>query len=357
MSFVQSDTTTKGTWKNTYGGDGYNTINDVVKYPTYAQVNVVGNSSSTWAASTTDVRGLQKTSVSDRIAARWDTSSFFSIDVNLTDGLTHRVAIYGVDWDGSNRQQRVDVVDWATNVLLESRSMSSFNGGQYLVWNVRGRVKFIVNKVAGKSAVVSGIYFGGAAPSGTPTPTPTPTPSSGAPQVTLTVPPNGAVFVAGDNVTLAATATDSNGVAKVEFYQGSNLIATDTTSPYSVVWNNVPKGNYNLTAKATDTTGVTGTSAVVSITVTNSPNSVGRAKHRAGSLVTQTQALSYEGAADSSNVSNIALASDIALLTADIEQAYSEFEVKQIHLEQRCLRSTRSSGLRSCSARRRAVSL
>jgi uncharacterized protein (TIGR03437 family) len=55
---------------------------------------------------------------------------------------------------------------------------------------------------------------------------------------------------------------------------------------------------------------------------------VNRAKGRAGSLVTQTQALSYEGAADPTNVSNTALASDIALLSADIEQAYSEFQVE-----------------------------
>jgi uncharacterized protein (TIGR03437 family) len=206
--------------------------------------------------------------------------------------------------------------------------MASFNGGQYLVWNVRGRVKFIVNKVGGKSAVVSGIYFGGAAPSPTPSPTPTPTP--GAPQVSLTVPPNGSVFVAGDNITLAATATDSNGIAKVEFYQGTTLIGTDTTSPYSFVWNNVSKGSYNLTAKATDNVGVSATSAIVSITVTNSPNSVNRAKNRAGTLVNQTQALSYDGAADSGNVSNAALASDIMLLTADIEQAYSEFEVEAV---------------------------
>ncbi|HZI48858.1 MAG TPA: Ig-like domain-containing protein, partial [Pyrinomonadaceae bacterium] len=224
------------------------------------------------------------------------------------------------------RQQRVDVVDWATNVLLDSRSMSSFNGGQYLVWNVRGRVKFIVNKVAGKGAVVSGIYFGGAAPSGTPTPTPTPTP--GAPQVALTVPPTGATFVAGDNITMTATATDANGISKVEFYQGSNLIGTDTSSPYSIVWNSVSKGSYNLTAKATDTTGLSSTSSIVSITVTNSPNSVKNARNRAGSLVTQTQSLSYAGAADGGNLSNTALASDIALLTADIEQAYSEFEVE-----------------------------
>jgi uncharacterized protein (TIGR03437 family) len=328
LSFVQVDRTTKGTWKNTYGGDGYNTINDTLQYPAYAQVSVVGNSSPTWVASTTDVRALQKMNATDRIAARWDSGSFFTMDVNLTDGLTHRVALYAVDWDGNNRQQRIDVVDWATNVLLDTRNMSSFNGGQYLVWDVRGRVKFIVNKAGGKSAVISGIYFGGAAPSSTPAPTPTPTPAPGAPQVTLTVPANGSIFVAGENITLAATATDPDGVSKVEFYQGTNLIGTDTSSPYSIVWNNAPKGNYNLTAKATDNTGLSSTSAVVSMTVTNSPNSVNRARGHAGSLATQTQSLTYAGAADSGTVSNTALASEITLLTGEIEQAYSEFQLE-----------------------------
>jgi uncharacterized protein (TIGR03437 family) len=328
LSFVQFDSTTKGSWKNIYGGDGFNTVNDTSRYPSYAQVNVVGNTSATWAASTTDTRALQKMSGSDRIAARWESSSFFTVDVNFTDGLTHRIAIYAVDWDGSNRQQRVDVVDWATNVLLDSRSMASFNGGQYLVWNLRGRVKFIVNKLGGRPAVVSGLYFGGASPSSTPTPTPTPTPAPGAPQVTLTVPASGSIFVAGDNITLAATASDPDGVSKVEFYQGTNLIATDTSNPYSVVWNNVAKGNYNLTAKATDTKGLSSTSAVVSITVTNSPNSVNRAKGHANSLVTQTQSQTYAGAADTNTVSDTALASDIAILTADIEQAYSEFQLE-----------------------------
>src|SRR5678816_215146 len=102
------------------------------------------------------------------------------------------------------------------------------------VWDVRGRVKFIVNKVAGKSAVMSGIYFGGAAPSSTPSPTPTPTPTPGSPQVTLTVPTTGSTFVAGDNITLTATASDANGISKVEFYQGTTLLGTDTSSPYSV---------------------------------------------------------------------------------------------------------------------------
>ena len=237
---MKVDTTTKGNWKNVYGGDGYNTVNDIVQYPSWAQVGVTGYTAPTWMSSTTDSRALQKANANDRVAARWESSSFFTIDVNLTDNQTHRVAIYGLDWDGNNRSQRVDVVDWATNALLDSRTISSFNGGQYLVWDVRGRVKLIVTKTGAKTAVVSGIYFGGAAPSATPTPTPSPSPSPGTntpPQVVLTVPSNGSIFVAGMDITMAANASDSDGtVSKVEFFQGTTLVGTDTTAPYSAVW-------------------------------------------------------------------------------------------------------------------------
>ena len=129
-------------------------------------------------ASTTDVRGLQKAVASDRIAARWDANSFFTIDLNLTDDASHRIAIYALDWDGNNRSQRVDVFDWATDALLDSRTISSFNAGEYLVWDIRGHVRITVNKISGKSAVVSGLYFGGPVPTPTPTPNPTPTPTA-----------------------------------------------------------------------------------------------------------------------------------------------------------------------------------
>jgi chitinase len=111
----------------------------------------------------------------------------------------------------------------------------------------------------------------------------------------LTVPPNGA-FVAGTDITLAATATDANGfVTKVDFYRGTTLIGTDTSSPYSVAWTNPQKGNYDLTAKATDNSGLSTTSAVVSINVTNSPNSVNRARGHANSLITEAQTLESYG--------------------------------------------------------------
>jgi predicted phage tail protein len=70
------------------------------------------------------------------------------------------------------------------------------------------------------------------------------------------------------STTVAAVATDANGsVARVDFYAGSTLLGSDTTSPYSVNWSNVPAGSYLLTARATDNTGASTMSAGVNVTV------------------------------------------------------------------------------------------
>jgi len=91
------------------------------------------------------------------------------------------------------------------------------------------------------------------------------------PSVSITSPAQGASFTAPVNITIRASASDSDGtVTRVEFYRGSTLIGSDTTSPYAVTWNGATAGSYTLTAKAIDNGGVSGTSAAVSITV-NSP--------------------------------------------------------------------------------------
>lgn len=87
------------------------------------------------------------------------------------------------------------------------------------------------------------------------------------PAVTLTSPAAGQVFTAPATITLAATASDPNGVARVDFYRGSTLIGSDTMAPYTLEWANVPVGSYSLTATATDTLGAVGTSAAVSVSV------------------------------------------------------------------------------------------
>lgn len=88
------------------------------------------------------------------------------------------------------------------------------------------------------------------------------------PATNLTAPAAGATYTAPATINLTATATDSDGsVTKVEFYNGSTLLGSDSSSPYAYSWTNVPTGTYSLTARATDNTGATGDSPAVVVTV------------------------------------------------------------------------------------------
>jgi subtilisin family serine protease len=158
-AFVKTDTTTQGGWKSAYGADGYNVINDTANYPGYVTVTPAGFNSYIWASSTGDVRGLQKATQSDRLAACWYTFGASTIDVNFKDQSAHQVALYLLDWDVAQRVEKVDILD-ASNNLLDTRTVTSFSGGQYLVWNLSGHVIIRITN-ASVNAVVSGIFFGG----------------------------------------------------------------------------------------------------------------------------------------------------------------------------------------------------
>ena len=68
------------------------------------------------------------------------------------------------------------------------------------------------------------------------------------PTVSIVAPANGAVIPVPANLTITATANDSDGsVVKVEFFQGAAKLGERTASPYSIVWSNVTAGSYSLT--------------------------------------------------------------------------------------------------------------
>jgi hypothetical protein len=101
------------------------------------------------------------------------------------------------------------------------------------------------------------------------------TPLNQPPSVSLTSPATGATFIAQALITLSATASDADGtISRVDFYSGSTLIESDTSSPYTVAWANVVAGNYALTAVARDNGGATTVSSTrdIMVTVQSLPN-------------------------------------------------------------------------------------
>lgn len=115
------------------------------------------------------------------------------------------------------------------------------------------------------------------------------------PIVALTAPAAGSV-VGVTNVQLTATATDSVGVAGVQFLSdGQPVGPEDTTAPYTITWDAsaLDDGPHVLTAVARDLTGRT-SAAQVTVTVDNTPPTVAITAPAAGSTLEGTVTVSAE---------------------------------------------------------------
>ena len=99
-------------------------------------------------------------------------------------------------------------------------------------------------------------------------PPPPPPPANKPPTVALTSPANGSAFTSPAKITLAATASDPDGsVTRVQFFNGTTLLADDTSAPYSYLWKLGAAGTYTVTARATDNAGAVTTSSPITVTV------------------------------------------------------------------------------------------
>jgi Domain of unknown function (DUF1929)/Bacterial Ig domain/Glyoxal oxidase N-terminus/Kelch motif len=93
------------------------------------------------------------------------------------------------------------------------------------------------------------------------------------PTITMTAPASGQTVA--NLLTLWAAASDSVGVAGVQFLlDGAVLGAEVTTAPYTITWDTreATSGSHTLTARARNTSGLTTTSSPVAVTVDNSGN-------------------------------------------------------------------------------------
>jgi hypothetical protein len=173
-TFLKIDTKTQGNWNGVYGADGFMVPFDPHSKPTYAEVKLADANSLVWAPSTQNVRAPEPQVTmgawwtplvrgwwtQDRKISCWWSASGFTIDVNLIDGQIHQIAIYLVDWDsGGVAAERVDALDTDSGAVLDTRTISSFSKGLYLVWNLRGHVALRVTPTAAANAVASVLFF------------------------------------------------------------------------------------------------------------------------------------------------------------------------------------------------------
>ena len=74
----------------------------------------------------------------------------------------------------------------------------------------------------------------------------------------------------GRNLIINAYANDSDGiVGRVDFYDGTTFLGSDTTAPFSFQWNNAPLGTHAIVGAATDNAGAMRSSETLGVNVTD----------------------------------------------------------------------------------------
>ncbi|MCX6180595.1 MAG: Ig-like domain-containing protein, partial [Bacteroidetes bacterium] len=117
-----------------------------------------------------------------------------------------------------------------------------------------------------------------------------------APSVQLTSPTNNSNFCEGSSITISASANDGDGsIAKVEFYDGTTLLNSDNSAPYTFTWNNPSNGNHSISAKAYDNANTITSSASSAVTVNAKPAAPNTTATLTYNLNDQTTQLSATG--------------------------------------------------------------
>ena len=158
-SYVMLDSHTEGQWVGTYGSQGYDLVGDAVNLPDYATVTTLGASINTWTTNTSAAQALTNPSDTFGVGACWESSTSFTIDVNLTDSQAHDLTLYAVDFGGQDLNEEIQVVNAATGTVMATKTLWSFEEGVYLQWVVSGNVLIKVTNLSGPAAVLSGLFF------------------------------------------------------------------------------------------------------------------------------------------------------------------------------------------------------
>ncbi|MDC0709181.1 Ig-like domain-containing protein [Stigmatella sp. ncwal1] len=123
---------------------------------------------------------------------------------------------------------------------------------------------------------------------------------------------------------VSATAQDANGVAKVEFYAGDQLMGTATTAPYTVSWDSRagPNGHISLTTRAYDTAGNVQVSSSHPVSVDNSAPTVALTSPSNGASLFLSTTL-QASAADNVGVTQVVFYDGATVIGTDTSAPYS----------------------------------
>ena len=153
----------QGNWSKVYGAAGYdlagfnNGTSDLSWMPN-AAITLDQGTRAVQAATTTDARALSDPTGTSRTAAGYTDPNQVRVKLTFNQAYTGNIHLYGVDWDSTARRELITVNGQTAQLS------SAFDQGAWVslpITEAAGDVLTItVDRTAGASAVLSGIFLG-----------------------------------------------------------------------------------------------------------------------------------------------------------------------------------------------------
>ena len=170
---VQAAANLQGSWVGTYGHDGYilgdwnGNNTDLASLPAGVTYALEQGARATWVSPTTDVRALTDPTGTERRSQTFYDADQLRLRLSFATPYSGTLHLYAVDWDayGGNRYENVTIDDGSgpqRSPCSRARSWRAPGSTPRSAVGAGGSVVITVDRTAGNSAVLAGLFLGGA---------------------------------------------------------------------------------------------------------------------------------------------------------------------------------------------------
>lgn len=232
----------RGDWPEHYGSQGFVLFGGQTNLPSLLALTPPGSARQEWPELIGDRRAPLLPDRSARVAIGYATSPEITLELNFSDPETHRVTLYLVDWNRSQASITLFIESGTTGQILDSQTMSGFEEGAYVSFNLRGQVRLRLRASQAPGPVLAGLFLDREIP----------------PAIDLLSPVDGLMTHMDQPLWLAADlSANPSGVRRVEYFVNGQIAATVTTPPFATFFRVPEPGSYRVFARVeTDRLGV-----------------------------------------------------------------------------------------------------
>jgi hypothetical protein len=154
--YLSWDGSTGGNWVGKFGKVGRLVASEPNNTSPY--FGSINGSYATWPQYSSTAAALQTSDGQSRIAANWYSTNEITVPIIFDDNQIHRLEAYFADYTQSGLQEYVDIVE-PNGITFTSVSIANFQGGIYVIFDVKGRSTLRIRPRSGNYATLSGLFI------------------------------------------------------------------------------------------------------------------------------------------------------------------------------------------------------